>query len=80
MGNYNVCDEIDVMIQSAIGQLPRPQIVFITKVYSDDVHVDCKNKQGDVLEYIPTISHDLAVNNTGLLIVTEDDEFIIITK
>ena len=80
INNYDLSDEIDVMIQNAISQLPRPEIIFITKIYEDENHVDCKTKAEEKLEYIPTISNNLTVGNTGLLIVTKDDEFIIITK
>ena len=71
---------IQTMIDNTLNQQPKPQRVIITKVYTGNTHIDCKNNTGDTLTYIPVIANNPAVNNTGILVFLENNEKIIITK
>ena len=72
--------EIQLMIDNSLNQQLTPQKVFISKVYSDNNHVDATTLNGDMLEYIPTISQSPTKDNIGVLIFLEHEEMIIITK
>lgn len=73
-------DEIQSMIDYTINQQPKPQLITITKVYEDNNHIDCETTSEDTLEYVPTISSNATVGNTGVLIILENNEYIVITN
>ena len=74
-------DEVIIpIVQDELNKQPKPQKITITKVHTDNNHVDCKTLNGDTLTYIPTISNNPAVNNIGLLFFLDNNEKIIITK
>ena len=73
-------DAIQTMIDNTLNQQPKPQRVTITKVYTGNTHIDCKNSNGDILTYIPVIANNPTVNNIGILLFLENNEKIIITK
>ena len=71
---------IEAIVESYINQQPKPQKVTITKVYTGNTHIDCKNNNGDLITYVPCIATNPAVNNTGILLFLEDNEKIVTTK
>ena len=73
-------DEIQHIVDDSINQIPTIELVNITKVYSDNTHVDCTLDTGDTLEYIPTISTTPTVDNPALLIPLPNNQYYIITK
>lgn len=74
-------DEVIIpIVQDELNKQPKPQKITITKVHTDNNHVDAKTLNGDTLTYIPTISNNPTVNNIGLLFFLDNNEKIIITK
>ena len=74
-------DEVIIpIVQDELNKQPKPQKIIITKVNTDNNHVDAKTLNGDTLTYIPTISNNPTVNNIGLLFFLDNNEKIIITK
>lgn len=71
---------IENLVDAKINQIPKPMKITIAKVYDDQNHVDAKTLNEEIIEYIPTISNNLAVNHKGILLFLENDEMIIITK
>ena len=71
-------DEIQYMIDKSINQQAKPELVTITKIYSDN-HVDCETENGDVLKYIPVISRsNLKVDDHGIMFLLSNDQYYII--
>ena len=70
--NTTLSDEIDIMIDSKINEIPTPIRCTITKVYDDNNHVDINTDKGD-LEYIETIGTTPTVNKKGILIFLNND-------
>ena len=79
--NKTLADEIITIVQSEANNNPAPMKCIITRVYSDNVHVDAQTSSG-VLQYVETISNNLTVGNTGIVIFLDGslDNQIIITK
>ena len=71
---------IEAIVESYINQQPKPQRVTITKVYTGNTHIDCKNSNGDSLTYIPVIANNPTVNNIGVLVFLDNNDKIVITK
>ena len=70
-------DEIQYMIDKSLNQQAKPELVTITKIYSD--HVNCETENGDVLEYIPIISrNNLKVNDKGIMFLLSNGNYYII--
>ena len=80
MTDKTIADSIVTIVQQELNQQPKPQKVTITKVYTGNTHIDCKNNNGDTLTYIPVIANNPAVNNTGILVFLENNDKIVITK
>ena len=70
--NSTLADEINLMIDSKINEIPTPMRCKITKVYDDNNHVDITSDLGD-LEYIETIGATPTVNKKGILIFLNND-------
>ena len=71
--------QIEIMVDEKINQIPKPQMITITKVYDDDVHVDAKTDNDEELTYIATIGTTPVKDQKGILLFLENDEIIIIT-
>ena len=80
MAEKTINDEIQSMIDHTINQQPKSQLITITKVYEDNNHIDCETTSEDTLEYVPTIASNLTIGKTGVLIILENDEYIVITN
>ena len=72
-------DEIQKIINNTLQQQPTPTLCTITKVHDDNNHVDAETKDGETFVYVPTISQNPTIDNTGLLIPLENNNHIIIT-
>ena len=81
MSEKTLTEEIITIIQSVSNNNPAPTLCTITKIYNDQNHVDIETENGS-LTYIPTISNNLQVGNTGVLIYLDGEleNNIIITK
>lgn len=81
MSEKTLTEEIITIIQSEANNNPAPTLCTITKIYNDQNHVDIETETG-TLTYIPTISNNLQVGNTGVLIYLDGEleNNIIITK
>lgn len=81
MQEPTLAEEIITIVQSVANNNPAPTLCVITKIYSDQNHVDIETKDG-TLTYIPTISNNLQVGNPGVLIYLDGnyENQIIITK
>ena len=73
-------DEIQILVDNSIEQIPGIEVVTIKKIHEDNNHVDCELVTEDVLTYIPTIANDLKVGNKGLLFPLKNGSFYIITN
>lgn len=71
-------NEIQKMINNTIDQQPKPTLATITKVHTDQEHIDCETNLG-TLEYILCIGTPTK-GNKGILIPLDDESLIIITK
>ena len=73
--------QIGVLVDDRVQQIPHPIRCTIKKIYNDNSHVDIITDQG-VLNYVETISNNLAVGNTGVLIFLDNDpkDYIVLTK
>ena len=71
---------IETIVDQKIAEIPIPMKVTITKVYDDNKHVDVKTSNEDTLEYLLAIGNNLAANHTGILLVVDNNEMIIITR
>lgn len=80
MTQQTINDAIQDIINHTINTQPKPQLITITKIYTDTNHVDCKTETGDTLQYIPTISTNPEPNQKGVLLPLNDDTYIIITR
>ena len=80
MADKTIADSVQTIVQQELNQQPKPIKITITKVHTDNNHVDCKTLNGDTLTYIPTISNNPTVNNIGILFFLDNNEKIIITK
>ena len=71
-------DEIQKIINNTLQQQPTPTLCTITKVYTDNHHIDCETDIGE-LKYAQTIGNPIK-NNTGVVIFLNQnhDEYIII--
>ena len=74
-------DQIQIQIDDTLKKQPYPTRCTIKKVYSDNKHADIETSTG-TLEYVETISNNLTVGNTGVLIYLNNtfDDYIVITK
>ena len=70
--NSTLADEVNIMIDSKINEIPTPMRCTITKVYDDYNHVDITSDLGD-LEYIETIGGLPIVNKKGILMFLNND-------
>ena len=70
--NTTLADEINTMITSQINMIPAPIRCKITKVYTDNNHVDITTDNGDI-EYVETIGATPTVNKKGILIFLNND-------
>ena len=72
-------DEISVMIQDAIRQIPVPQKGVIKQVYPDEQHVDIEVKT-QILKYVETMGTPV-VNAPGVLLFLNGniDDYIFLT-
>lgn len=73
-----ISDQIQLQINHTINQQPSPTLCTITKVYTDNHHIDCETDIGK-LKYAPTIGTPTK-GNTGVVIFLNQnhDEYIII--
>lgn len=76
-----LCEELQILNQNMIQQIPSPTRCQITKIYDDNNHVDILCADGE-LKYVETISNNLQIGNTGILIFLNGsyDEYIVLTK
>ena len=81
MATPQLDEQIAIIVKDEINQLPTPMRCTIKKIYNDNSHVDIITDQG-VLNYVETISNNLAVGNTGVLIFLDNDpkDYIVLTK
>ena len=81
MADRTLTDEIITIIESTSNNNPAPTKCTIKKIYTDNKHVDADTNIG-TLTYIETISNNLTVGNTGIVIYLDGDlnQPIIITK
>jgi len=81
MATPQLDEQIAIIVKDEINQLPTPMRCTILKIYDDNFHVDVETENG-VLRYVETISNNLAVGNTGVLIFLDNDpkEYIVLTK
>ena len=70
-------DEIQYMIDNSINQQAQPELITITKVYSDN-HVNCITENEEELEYIAVIGKNIQVNDKGILFILSNDQYYII--
>ena len=73
MPEPTLADEIITLINSEANNNPAPIHCTITKVYSDNNHVDATTSIG-TLEYIPTITNTPHTNTEGIIIFPEGDQ------
>ena len=73
--------QIQIQIDDTLKKHPYPTRCTIIKKYSDNIHADIETEDG-TLEYVETISNNLTVGNTGILIFLDNtfDDYIVITK
>ena len=67
-----LADEIDIMIDAKINQLPFPQKCKINRVYDDGKHLDIE-LNGEILEYLQFIGGNAVVNNTAVILYCNGD-------
>lgn len=80
MADRTINDEIQIIVDHTLQQQPKPEKIYITKIYEDQKHIDCKNTNGDIITYVPIIANNPSVNNIGILIFLENNEKMVITK
>ena len=76
-----ISDQIQIQIDDTINKQPYPTRCTITKIYPDNKHADIETSTGTI-EYVETISNNLTVGNTGILIYLNNtfDDYIVLTK
>ena len=62
-----IADEIDIMIDAKINQLPFPQKCKINRVYDDGKHLDIE-LNGVILKYLQFIGGNAVVNHTAVIL------------
>ncbi len=82
MSRKTIGEEISTIAKYEISRTPKPMKCTITKVYSDGVHADVQTTDNSLIKYVETISNNLTVGNTGVLIFFNGDEndYIVITN
>lgn len=81
MTENSLMDEILIGVQDVANNNPAPEKCRITRVYDDNIHADIETNNG-LIKYVETISNNLSVNNTGILVYLdgEMDNLIVITR
>jgi len=74
--SMTINDEIQLMIDDSINQQPKPELVTITAVNTNNT-INAKLANGDVLEQISYLGTP-TTGNKGILLTLADDTLIII--
>lgn len=67
-----LADEINIMIDAKINQLPFPEKCSIHRVYDDNKHIDIKLND-EILSYLTYVGGTPVVNHTALLVYCNGD-------
>ena len=80
VNNISLSNEIKIIVQDEIKQIPYPIRCKITKVHST-TRVDIKSDIGELTQ-VECIANNPTVDNTGILVFTDGttDNPIVITK
>ena len=65
-------DEINIMIDAKINQLPFPEKCSIHRIYDDNKHIDVKLND-EILSYLTYVGGTPVVNHTALLVYCNGD-------
>ena len=72
-------DSIQDIVTSEINSMPQIEVGTIVKI-RDNSHIDIQLDSDDVLESIPVIANNLAINNDVLLFPLGNGEFYAISR
>ena len=80
MTNDTLTNEIQILINNTINQIPYPTRCTITRVHSN-TRIDIKTDNGE-LEQVECIANNPTIGNTGILVFLNGgtNDYIVITK
>ena len=77
MKERTIGEEIEIIVDDKISQIPQPTRCTITKVYEDNKHIDAETEAG-IIKYAETIGTPIPGNNGVIIFLGSLDDYIVI--